>query len=451
MQVGRVLGTKKLIPLCLLLSIASANTASAQNVNDFLELFGGLAQSAMNKEAARREWRQLPSEERDCIDQALLFKGGSVKNLIQGGIRPSDRRLSEIRSHCQDESRQTDEAASPAPHETALQRSPYVVDGLALGERVNFGSAIYSAYECNPSDQFPGFTWCQRKRQEARGRQRVLLSNSILHGSDGTAAYINRSIQPAFLRENEVKQEMGRLSSRFGESARTLNMPVRQGLPQAVIASWGKVKLVEIDAKTMSFLAAGESPRAGLLVDFLGDLQKSAKLGLPVYRLSGGAGYVWNGSFDRKGIGHLRFLAVDTSALSSEPVTADQQSTPTKRGQGEDIGAQAMHEARSQQTTSGDDGKQAVSEPPQPPSSGDAAEENQSEAQQPQVQSPPSCHQGLLASPEVYAVVRRATQDVIDAETSGSSRDIFRKLGEKIGLSKRGGPMDKNLDKIYLG
>jgi hypothetical protein len=39
-------------------------------------------------------------------------------------------------------------------------------------------------------------------------------------------------------------------------------------------------------------------------------------LDLPIYRLNGGAGYVWSASFDEKGTGHLRFLAVDASALS---------------------------------------------------------------------------------------------------------------------------------------
>jgi hypothetical protein len=29
----------------------------------------------------------------------------------------------------------------------------------------------------------------------------------------------------------------------------------------------------------------------------------------------GGAGYVWSASFDEKGVGHLRFLAFDVSAL----------------------------------------------------------------------------------------------------------------------------------------
>jgi hypothetical protein len=86
----------------------------------------------------------------------------------------------------------------------------YVVEGLALGEGVHFGSRAYNAYNCVASDQFPGFTWCQRKDQKGRGKQEIFSSNSILHGPDGTTAYVNRSIAPAFLTEREAKSEIDR-------------------------------------------------------------------------------------------------------------------------------------------------------------------------------------------------------------------------------------------------
>ncbi len=117
-----------------------------------------------------------------------------------------------------------------------------------------------------------------------------------------------------------MQAEINRLSTRFGERPRELRMPQREGLSNAFIASWGKVQLEPLDADAVAILAAGQSPRKGLLIDYLGDLKRSAQLGLPIYSLNGGAGFVWSSSADRNGRGHLRVLTVDASALS--PATA---------------------------------------------------------------------------------------------------------------------------------
>jgi hypothetical protein len=55
------------------------------------------------------------------------------------------------------------------------------------------------------------------------------------------------------------------------------------------------------------------------LIDFLGNFVRSAKEGLPIYRIGGGAGFVWAGNFDQKGRGTLRFAAVDASAFTLPP------------------------------------------------------------------------------------------------------------------------------------
>jgi hypothetical protein len=201
---------------------------------------------------------------------------------------------------------------------------PYTVDGLALGARIEFESPMYRGYQCSPSEQFPEFTRCQRtqKQQNAGSRRYFDSTSSILHSQDGTAVYINRYVGPAIFDRNEIQSEINRLSSKFGERAREMRMPQREGFPNAVIASWGKVQLEQLDADAISLLAAGQSPRKGLLIDYLGDLRRSAQLGLPIYSLNGGAGYLWSASVDRSGRGHLRFLTVDASALT--PATATQ-------------------------------------------------------------------------------------------------------------------------------
>jgi hypothetical protein len=196
--------------------------------------------------------------------------------------------------------------------------SPYVVDGLALGARIDAGSPAYRGYQCSPSEQFPDFTRCQRtQKQQEGGTRRVFeATSSTLHGPDGNAVYINRHIAPWSFDRNEFQDEIKRLSSRFGERAREMRLPPREGVQTAIIAVWGKIQLTELDADAISILASGESPRKGLLIDYLGNLRRSAQQGLPIYSLNGGAGYIWSASVGRNNVGHIRVLTVDPSALS---------------------------------------------------------------------------------------------------------------------------------------
>jgi len=69
---------------------------------------------------------------------------------------------------------------------------------------------------------------------------------------------------------------------------------------------------------------AGRSP-GGILIDYLGDFQQSIRLNLPVYRVGGGAGFVWAESQDIGGKGRLRFFAIDASALSTTPSAEPKQ------------------------------------------------------------------------------------------------------------------------------
>jgi hypothetical protein len=143
-----------------------------------------------------------------------------------------------------------------------------------------------------------------------------------MHSRDGKAAYINRYIAPWSFGRNEFQKEIDELSSRFGERAREMRLSQREGVANAIIALWGDLQLEQLDADSVSILASGESPRKGLLVDYMGNLKRSAQLGLPIYRLGGGAGYLWSAAVDRDRRGHIRFLAVDPSALAPSTVLA---------------------------------------------------------------------------------------------------------------------------------
>jgi len=107
-------------------------------------------------------------------------------------------------------------------------------------------------------------------------------------------------------------------------------MPHRPGVPNGILASWGKVELEPLDNDDIKALAEGRRPiKKGYLIDFIGNFARSAKQGLPVYRLSGGAGFVWVASYGQKGRGTLRFLAVDASAISPQPVATQAPTNPT--------------------------------------------------------------------------------------------------------------------------
>ena len=211
--------------------------------------------------------------------------------------------------------------AQVRPGEPIAGQAPtYAVDGLALGSKVKFESAAYRDYKCGPSEQFDGFTWCQRWRRDSERRGSFEATYSILHAKDGTVVYANRHQQPAFFDAGETDRDIQNYSRRFGETPRITRMPRRSGTSDAMLATWGKVELEPLDDDGVRSLAEGKSPRKGLLVDFLGNFTRSAQEGLPIYRIVGGAGFVWAASFDQRGRGTLRFAAVDASGLTPIPV-----------------------------------------------------------------------------------------------------------------------------------
>ena len=212
------------------------------------------------------------------------------------------------------------------PQASPAAASPYVVDGLALGDQVKFGSKPYQRYQCSPSDEFPGLLWCNEEHKTPVGDQypdqEVTRSHSVLQSQDG-AVYVNSCFEPAFFDPNGIQNEIDRMSSKFGRQARIIQMPQREGLPNAVIAVWGAIQLEPLRPEEISVVASGGS-HPGILVSFLGDLRRSANAGIPVYRLAGGAGFLWAATFDQNGKGVLRYLAIDASKIESRQVASNQ-------------------------------------------------------------------------------------------------------------------------------
>ena len=215
----------------------------------------------------------------------------------------------------------------------AMAATEYAVDGLAVATQLNFGRASYREYKCNPSDQFEGFIWCQKTRAEKARRGSRSTAYSLLHSKDGNVSYINRSQESASFDPSESELTIERYSRELGESARVLKAPRRSGLPHGVIAVWGKITLEPLDQGSIKRLADGKNPRKGFLIDYLRDFTRSAKEGLPIYRIVGGPGLIWAASSDQKGRGTLRLAAVDVSGFAPPPDSAavDQTAAPTQQ------------------------------------------------------------------------------------------------------------------------
>lgn len=274
--------------------------------------------------AARLAWQSLPPAETSCLGKLLQQRGFSVRALISRGVTPADRRLLQLRSSCRIQITQNPQRTAVQPSASAqitAAASSYVVDGVALGSTVPVESEAHKLYQCAASDRFPGFAQCRKEERKTEGQNETVSSHSMLRTQDGTAWYIKSYIAPASIKKSDVQNELAKLSAKFGENPRTFEMPQREGLPNAIIAVWGKIQLEPLDSNDVSVVASG-GPHKGLLVSFLGDLQKSAKAEVPIYRLAGGAGYLWAATFDEDGRGVLQSLAIDASQIGSPAAVA---------------------------------------------------------------------------------------------------------------------------------
>jgi hypothetical protein len=199
--------------------------------------------------------------------------------------------------------------AAAAASQDASAASGYEVDGVALGASL----AQPGAYSCKRSEEYADYTWCERKQRGGRhGGSNATVS--VLHAPGGAAAYVKREIRHPSVGENDVQRESLRLAANFGVPARVIRLPEHQKVAIAMIAVWGTLQLQELDRDARLALAAGTLSPPRLIVDHLGDVSQSLQLGLPVYQLKAGRGYLWSAS-RQNGRGQLRFLAVDVAAL----------------------------------------------------------------------------------------------------------------------------------------
>lgn len=194
------------------------------------------------------------------------------------------------------------------------EQSPFVVSGIRLGDQPDPNRAEFANFKCNPSTVWPHLIHCAREREDREPRGSFAVREAILFGDEHGITYASKLVRPAFWTENEVEEDIDRISKRLGTPNILIN-PHRDGFPDAAIATWGEITLETLDDSGIAALARGEDPQQGILVDFLNDLNFSAKNRLPIYRVSGGAGAVWIGSFDTRGQGTLRYLVANMSLI----------------------------------------------------------------------------------------------------------------------------------------
>lgn len=202
--------------------------------------------------------------------------------------------------------------------------SPFSVGEIAIGAPFFPEQRANRGFECKKSEVYDGFTWCERTRLEDREGNTIQVHTSIIHGPDGTVAYVNKSFKPAFFdSERAIDNEIMRLTDKFnGNSPKKFNPNIQKRTDQiaginAVMATWGGIKLTPLLKEDIQILARDKSPRKGVLVDYIGNLHESARSNYPVYLVSGGEGFVYVANYDREGTGGLRFFAMDPSLLDS--------------------------------------------------------------------------------------------------------------------------------------
>ncbi len=287
--------------------------ALARNPSHVFNRLAGDPQLVLT-DPAQAEGRKSSEAEITCVERNLRRRGSSTSALMEHGISTSDERVAAERASCQRHKAQSTLLTGLA----STQTEPYSIDGLTLGSRVAFGTPAYRQHHCLPSQKFQGFFWCTKtiNDKEARGGFKAYFS--ILHAPDGTIVYVNRYQDPAYWYENEVAEDIQRYSRKIGEEPHIIQLPVRPGLPKGTLATWGKVVLEPVVGDELRLLAEDKPLQKGIAIDFIGNFTQSARQGLPIYRLAGGAGFVWAASYNESGRGTLRFSAVDASTYAPQ-------------------------------------------------------------------------------------------------------------------------------------
>jgi tetratricopeptide (TPR) repeat protein len=198
----------------------------------------------------------------------------------------------------------------------AANAAPYSVEGFVLGERVSSTNSNYRAYTCKQSDDLDEAIRCERTEVKSGRAGNITVSSTLIHNRDGMAMYIMANAFPVSLTKAIVQNEIATLSTEINEKPAKVEWLPKDALaPTAVVVTWGQVELEEIDDQAVFDISQGKGVDLGPLIDCLGNLKRSAQDHLPIYRIRGGAGYVYSASFGTAARGNRHYVAANGAQL----------------------------------------------------------------------------------------------------------------------------------------
>jgi tetratricopeptide (TPR) repeat protein len=198
-----------------------------------------------------------------------------------------------------------------------VRAAQYTVDSFKLGAPIAQSDLNNQHYNCTPSDEFADAVRCEYTQQTTGRAGPLKVSHALVQAQDGTAVYLTATAAPVILSQSAVQNELNDLSRVIGERPTKVDVqPATSQSPTTVIATWGQVKLEEVQGDDYDVLANGKNPHLGVLIDLVGNLQYSIEHRLTIYQMTGGAGYVYSASLDASGRGHRHYVAIDPAQIA---------------------------------------------------------------------------------------------------------------------------------------
>ena len=194
------------------------------------------------------------------------------------------------------------------------QSVEYAVDGWKLGDTVT-GPGLQS-YNCKPTNALAQLTSCNRTQTRNRGYNYNAFG-ILMHSENGAIVFLKVKVAPVQISKNEIQKEIADLSRELGSQPVSTDwVDANTDRPASVIVRWGQIKLESVDSEASDAVESGKYPAIGVLVDTLGDVQRSVQSGLEVYRILGGTGFIYSASLDKNGRGHRQYIAADGNEVA---------------------------------------------------------------------------------------------------------------------------------------
>ena len=192
----------------------------------------------------------------------------------------------------------------------------YSVDGFVLGERIAPTNPNYRSYACKQSDDYDEAIRCDRTQTKSGRGGNLTVTSTLIQSQDGAAIYIMTNAFPVSLSRAIVQNEITTLSTEINEKPAKIDwLPKDARNPTAVVVTWGEIRLDEIDYDAATGVSQDKSPHLGELVDPAGNLKRSAQDHSSIYRIHGGAGYVYAASFGTAARGNRHYVAANGGQL----------------------------------------------------------------------------------------------------------------------------------------